>query len=867
MFDPTIPLRTRYERSASQHQHAIESPLDANPYSDSLRTQQKPHKVAKGLVQAKTRAYLSNYEDTPGQLEDISEYYDEDEEVMDGDYLDEEGEEYVYEYEEGDSKLDEYLDEEPIHVAGNRSNAKRGKGISGRFKKPYPGLIDEINAEVVSDLEEDEGTDSYSYQQPPPHHGEVDDTVLQTYVPYHGRSPGQVNTKQQNYGTSNNSIRSDRSGRSGGGGSSQGISDNHSHGSFRFRSTDAYNAAHVTPPPHEPVNRISQHGREKHNSNTAASVSVSNSSGGGTGGSLANSRSPQRSVGAIGTPQTFQGESRIPFHGNAPSPKHSSGAGDTHGSGGSSGVAANAGRRSLGGGISPTPSTRTVSPVPSVQSLTAVPAYVHNQPNTFVPRRSPVPTSPIRSTVRSNSGQYVSAETSSGPGTGNGVNGFSHGNYELERTSSYSARRMEREQARRMRSAAARAETEGYDQEGLLVDNDGIQGYGVHSPTSSLSSHNDSTSQSIPRVGSGAALPSAAAQPPFQQQQHGYIGDGGNVTSSEASTERGLPQRAAVPTTPSKVAAPQNSDVLNVVPEGETVLNEQGEQDFENSGSEGSGSYLSEDDDLSFNTAEEMNTPMLQRGSQAPKATVRTGRRGRTPRTTHGNNRAKGNHSAVVDVAQAREELIGHLMVGDANRVTEVLKTVYNAEPVIPLSDLIKPAQSSVLMMQCFKEPGSLIHADQTLKVLLDTLGADVNHIESETGMTLLHYMVEQDEKKLGKILVSKGADILIEDCNKVNPLALSLSKGIEWLLEEFQNSGRQARLLESNNIVGKLKYATVLIFAGHSALAADVIRDGGLTITPEDASQLFASCRGNFERMKDPIATFELLESLGATY
>jgi hypothetical protein len=47
VYDPTIPLRSRFERSASQHQHAIESPLDVNPYATAGRTQQLPHVIGR----------------------------------------------------------------------------------------------------------------------------------------------------------------------------------------------------------------------------------------------------------------------------------------------------------------------------------------------------------------------------------------------------------------------------------------------------------------------------------------------------------------------------------------------------------------------------------------------------------------------------------------------------------------------------------------------------------------------------------------------------------------------------------------------------------------------------------------------------
>jgi hypothetical protein len=822
VYDPTLPLRSRFERSASQNQHAIESPLDA---ADALRTQQVPHRIARGTVRDKTRAYLSNYgevEVTPGLLlDDISEGWEEG-----ADYPDEgEGDEDVYPYEEGDSGLGLGLgaavgsgsvrsgrSSNPSQRSGTRppvavppSLRSGGGSTSGRT-----AVMRDINAEVVSDLDED-GTDSYSYRQPAAHDGELEDTVLQSYTPHSaGRSrassgpcqPAAPLSRPQSFrtsGTGDSSVRSETSGVGSRGGVNHGV---------------------------QPVSRAP----------------------------LSPTRSLSYTPSPLTTPVVPSSATRRPFAGAGPSPQL---------------------QRTLSpvamSATAPSPA-RNASPV--AVAIT-VPAYAYNNPQTFVPKKGDAPAVVVTSPARIPEARLHHAPTHvTSAGAFSGQQGMS-------------ARRWEREQARRLRTAAARAETEGYDQEGLPPsDADGLV-YGAHSPTSSLSSHNDSTSpshsQSLPRSasGTGSSLPPSAARTGRAEASQGV------VVNSPASTDRetrdtvrpgsGLPPVLATLSTP--ITAHRAHGQANLPPSGrKTEAPEdpaaQGHEEVAGSEEDGYGdgseSYLSEDDDLSFNTAEEINTPMLTRAQMhRHRDTVRTGRKGvgRTPKTggPRGHHGAGTGAGGAVDVAQLKEALFRHLLVGDANAVTEVLKTAYNAVPAVPVSALILPDQSSELMLQCFKEPGSLIHDDQTLKVLLDTLRADVNHVESDTSRTLLHYTVEQGERKLARILVAKGADVLMEDNTGTSALAMSLRLKQDWVLAEFQSSGRMVQLLQSDDTDRKTRLAKCLILAGHSQLAAEVIRLGGLQFTAAEASQLLASCRGNFEDMKDPIETFELLESLGA--
>lgn len=865
VYDPTIPLRTRYERSASLHQHAISSPHDVNLHDTHLRVQALPHKVARGTVRDKTRAYLSNYDEDglpivreAGDQDDEAEYepmWAEEEDEYQPNWA-EETEEDVYAYEEEDSGLlGRGIDHsKPPSGVAVRSKASSKHNSPVRESK-HQGLVQDFNAEhdaEFSDLDndlEDDATEPYPLMGQPGPGSAGSSTRSPQRVPFggvaaQGVSPINVPTRMTR-GLSGQSLRSTSDHSSAAAGSQAQSSDTRSHGSFHYRSP----ALAGTP------TSQSVHAQQlldyRHNRDPATHSPVPGSF---PKEIVSPNRRPVSNLSPKGSGRYSTG-SPMGVHSAAPSRPLSLNTANM--------------TSSFAGGLSPTPSQGgKTSPFPV--NVSPIPAYTYNQPTSFVPKRdgNPVAAKPARHSTGSS--VFFGEQSLVHPNQPEGA-------YDSSNPHGYSARRLEREQARRMRSAEVRAQTEGIDHSDSGVGL-GDEDYEHVSPTSSISSHNDDTVSTPARqpdsngTASGDADDRAMTYSPFG----GALGvrDGANVTSSEASTDRGSVKRShqsaqAAPSTPPPVQyvpAVVDEDVVEEGEEGEEYL-----EDDE--------SYMSEDDDLSFNTAEEIKTPMLNRHGH------RTGTKKRPTRTPYTVRRAVAASKGVPAVVEAvqeepagvpaesldlsfmRDNLVKYLELGDAQSATSLLSMAKHATPRIPVDSLIDSSRAAELMMLLFRNPNRLQSPEATLKLLVDTLRANVNLLEASTGKGLLHYMVENDRQSLGKLLIVRGADIFLEDLDGACPLAVNLGRKQDWVVEEYQRSGRQDQLLVSPNAELKLRYATHLIFAGYSQHAGVVIRQGNLQITPEQASHLLSSCRGNFENMKDPIETFELLESLGAAY
>ena len=213
------------------------------------------------------------------------------------------------------------------------------------------------------------------------------------------------------------------------------------------------------------------------------------------------------------------------------------------------------------------------------------------------------------------------------------------------------------------------------------------------------------------------------------------------------------------------------------------------------------------------------------------------------------------NDSTTID-STLIDQLMGFLRSGD---ITSCTKIVEDDEGNIIISDfdanniLLKFAEN----IDMFKNP------IETVEFLINYLKVNVNAVDSK-GKSALHYLISYPE--IGKILLNKGSDILLDDYMGLCPLSLSFSDKSEWLLLEFEQCGREIDFLTNGNSHELFKYATYLILAGHSKKAISSIKAGNIQITPLDATVLLKSCSGNFENMKEPVETFELLEALGAS-
>jgi hypothetical protein len=221
--------------------------------------------------------------------------------------------------------------------------------------------------------------------------------------------------------------------------------------------------------------------------------------------------------------------------------------------------------------------------------------------------------------------------------------------------------------------------------------------------------------------------------------------------------------------------------------------------------------------------------------------------------------------------------LVEAISGGNTKKVTTLLTLIKKNK----LDIAITPQEASDLLLSCYSAENipQLAQPKEMVVMLLDTFKADVNAQDPLTGRTALHNVLHTHRDQAGEVqsalktkhraiasvLIARGADILLDDHEGTSVLALSLSNSIDWILSEFESSGREAALCQSGDQLLLFKYTTSLILSGYSKRAAHVISEGEVTITADDATALLASCTGNFEAMREPVETFELLESLGA--
>jgi hypothetical protein len=118
----------------------------------------------------------------------------------------------------------------------------------------------------------------------------------------------------------------------------------------------------------------------------------------------------------------------------------------------------------------------------------------------------------------------------------------------------------------------------------------------------------------------------------------------------------------------------------------------------------------------------------------------------------------------------------------------------------------------------------------------------------------------------VGEYLLSQGADILAEDDAGNSPLSLSLQQDIGWLLTSFRTykNGEESLLL-SGDASRIDKYLLTLLLAGHAKEINQLVAENKVDISTDLAVKLLTACSGRFDQITDPVATYELLETLGS--
>jgi len=177
-------------------------------------------------------------------------------------------------------------------------------------------------------------------------------------------------------------------------------------------------------------------------------------------------------------------------------------------------------------------------------------------------------------------------------------------------------------------------------------------------------------------------------------------------------------------------------------------------------------------------------------------------------------------------------------------------------------SVLPSKAQATKLLMECVREADGMEVPVATFALLLDRLGADVNDL-SCTGRSPLSVLFAN--KELGSYLISRGADVLLEDKNGSFrcPLTHSFEFRMPWMIREFETSGREQELLDGDDVDRIKRYASYLIMGGYFTKVEKIILDGIVDFTPREASEILRRCCDTFETLENPTDTFELLLAL----
>ena len=79
-------------------------------------------------------------------------------------------------------------------------------------------------------------------------------------------------------------------------------------------------------------------------------------------------------------------------------------------------------------------------------------------------------------------------------------------------------------------------------------------------------------------------------------------------------------------------------------------------------------------------------------------------------------------------------------------------------------------------------------------------------------------------------------------------------------MFEYWLSIGGETKLKETKNELLINKYVACLILGGYGTRARQLIDSKDACINSDEATALFSICHGNFDNMKEPVETFELL-------
>lgn len=200
---------------------------------------------------------------------------------------------------------------------------------------------------------------------------------------------------------------------------------------------------------------------------------------------------------------------------------------------------------------------------------------------------------------------------------------------------------------------------------------------------------------------------------------------------------------------------------------------------------------------------------------------------------------------------QQMAEILKYIDAGDADSAMELLNSG------CPKLDV---ASASELLVKCANKIDILLNPYETVTLLVDKMGADVNAVDHD-GHNVISILFT--DAVIGRLLMNRGANILQEDFVGSCALSTSFEYGIEWMYDLWLSSGQEQILLATQDHLQVSKYVACLILGGYGVRATELINDKKGSLTPDEARSLLDICESNIENMKEPDETYALLNQL----
>lgn len=176
----------------------------------------------------------------------------------------------------------------------------------------------------------------------------------------------------------------------------------------------------------------------------------------------------------------------------------------------------------------------------------------------------------------------------------------------------------------------------------------------------------------------------------------------------------------------------------------------------------------------------------------------------------------------------------------------------------------VAEAVANQLFMQVCREPAGLQYPKETLIILVKDFHADVNYVGSDGKSGLIALLLQPD---LAAVVISLGGSILMKGRMTSCPLSICLElsdQGIldgDWIIETFEKSNNFNCMSRGD----AMEYFTALIKSGRHLAASRLVGLNRVQVSASDSSKIMKEC--NFEKMKDSLETYELLEKLGGQF